>query len=426
MNVLKLSLSSKMVAGFIFISAVTYGTSAFFIFFLKSFLASSLQDWLYITIILLLGVLWSGILGYVISKWLTKPIVRLADTAKEASMGNLLVKLPERKSEDEIKVLYDAFGVMICNIKEIIHDISSSSQITSKNAETLGEAITMATGQIESMSVVVDDIYHGVEKQRLSSEQSLQIADEMLNEFKAMQAKSVQMLQLSSTMSDSVASTKSTLSHLTEGMSKLTSSYTVSKETVARLEQEASDIEAITSTVKEIAEQTHLLALNASIEASRAGEHGYGFAVVAQEIRKLASQSSESVLQITELISRVQSKVSETVELINQQTALVQKESVHTQSAAATLDQLFGIAERFVEAVNLIESTVSAQTQRVERTHQSANEILIMTNTFSEGAKMISNTAHEETAIMEEITSSSEELMVLTNKLFEKTKAFQV
>lgn len=423
---MKLSLSSKMVAGFVFISAVTYGTSAFFIFFLKSFLASSLKEWLYITIILLLGVLWSGILGWVISKWLTKPIVLLADTAKEASMGNLLVKLPERKSEDEIKVLYNAFEVMIKNIKDIIHDISSSSQITSKNAENLGEAITEATSQIESMSTVVDGIYHGVEKQRLSSEQSLRTADEMLNEFKQMKAKSEQMLQLSSTMSESVVDTKDTLSQLTQGMNELTASYTVSKETVAQLEQEASDIETITSTVKEIAEQTHLLALNASIEASRAGEHGYGFAVVAQEIRKLAGQSSQSVLQITELISRIQTRVNETVELINKQTSLVQKESVHTESAAVTLDQLFGIADRFVAAIHLIESTVSAQTQRVERTYQSANEILVMTNTFSEGAKQISHTAHEETAIMEEITSSSEELMILTNKLFEKTKAFKV
>ncbi|WP_433946054.1 methyl-accepting chemotaxis protein [Paenibacillus sp. SN-8-1] len=423
---MKLSLGSKMVLGFILTSAITYGTSAFFIFFLKSYLASSLPEGLYITIILLLGVLWSGIIGWVVSKWLTKPIVQLAGAAKEASQGNLLVQLPERKSEDEIKILYDAFSGMIYNIKDIIHDISSSSQITSKNAENLGEAITMATTQIESMSVVVDDIYQGVEKQKLSSEQSLKTADEMLHEFQTMKSKSAQMLDLSSSMSGSVEDTKQILSLLTEGMRNLTASYTVSKETVARLEQEARDIETITSTVKDISEQTHLLALNASIEASRAGEHGYGFAVVAQEIRKLAGQSSESVLQITELISRVQAKVNETVELLSEQTALVNQESEHTLSAAKTLDQLFVIAEQFVEAIKLIESTVSAQTHRVERTHQSANEILVMTNTFSEGAKQISNTAHEETAIMEEITSSSEELMILTNKLFEKTKVFKV
>ncbi|MBP1999124.1 methyl-accepting chemotaxis protein [Paenibacillus shirakamiensis] len=423
---MKMSLGSKLVAAFVLISIVTFGTSAFFIFYLRSMIAASMQEWLYITVVLLLGILWSGILGWLISKWLTKPITELVFAAKEVSSGNLLVQLPVRQSEDEIAVLYRSFQMMTDSIKDMIHDISASSDVTSRNAETLKEAITQATTQIGQMSDVVDGIYAGVEKQRHSSQESLEDADEMLQSFRTMKDKSVQMKQLSGQMSQAVTRTKSSLSELTTGMQELTASYDSSKDTTDRLAKEASDIEAITFTVKEIADQTHLLALNASIEASRAGEHGYGFAVVAQEIRKLAGQSSESVHQITELVNRVQAQIQQTVELMKEQTALIQEESTYTRAASKDLDGLFGIADTFIDSIELIETAITAQTERVERSHQNAADVLEMTNNFSGVAKMISESVHEETAIMQEITTSSEELMTMTNKLFAKTQEFTV
>ncbi|AIY10349.1 methyl-accepting chemotaxis protein [Paenibacillus polymyxa] len=419
---MKMSLGTKMVTAFVLISAITYGTSAFFIFVLKDWLAHGTQEWVYTSIILLLGVLWSGILGWLISKLLTRPIVRLAKAAEEASAGNLSVVIPERRSDDEIKVLYDAFRHLMLNIKDMFNEISYSTRTTSQSAENLSLAIVQATAQIESMSTVVEDILDGVEQQKQASAQSIKTADRMLGDFKMMRSKSGHMLELSGHMEHSVDSTQTVFSSLMDGMGELTASHSRSQQVIARLEKEASQIEAITSTVKDIAEQTHLLALNASIEAARAGEEGNGFAVVAHQIRALAAQSTESVQQINAIVSRVQSQIVETVELMHQQTSLVSAEAERTSSVDQTLNRLNAIVREFVESIRTMEEAVTEQTNRVDQTFEQIHRIQQMSGAFSEGAHKIYTAAHEETAIMQEISSSSEDLKVLTNKLMMKTR----
>lgn len=421
---MKLSLGSKLVASFIAVSVITYGTSAFFIFYLKSYLASTMADWMYVSIVLLLGIMWSGILGYIISRFLTRPIVALSRIAEKVSAGDLTVDIPDRREEDEIKVLNDAFRMMVFNIKGIVNDIVHNTSTTSQNADCLSGSINEAAQQIESLSAIADEIYTGVQQQRASSETSLQTAQHMMNSFREMKDKSSHMLNLSTTMDQSVQSTRDIFASLKSGMDTLSSSQNEAEQTVRLLDNQASDIGAVSGTVKDLAEQTHLLALNASIEAAHAGEHGAGFAVVASEIRKLAEQSNDSAQRIQSLIGAVQSQIHATVELIHNQNELVQRETTHTSRVEETLNQFAGIVDEFMSAVQLMEGSISEQNDRVELTYSHVQQIREMADKFYEGARQISTATHEETAIMQEISSSSDELSSMTTSLLEKTKVF--
>ncbi|MCM3134214.1 methyl-accepting chemotaxis protein [Paenibacillus polysaccharolyticus] len=423
---MKWTLGAKTVAGLVLISIITYGTSGFFIFFVKDWISLDMPNWLYISIILLMGVCWNGILGWIASRYLTRPIVQLSRAAQQVSSGDLTTEIPQRRSQDELTVLYDAFNVMVSNLRSIVNDIADSTRTTSQNAQSLSEAITQAAEQIEMMSEAVDHIAVGVEDQKVTSQHSLITADEMLNDFQKMQHQSLGMTELSGKMERSVDHTKETFSSLMKGMDELAESHNRSRDIMLLLEKEASDIEAITQSVKNIAEETGLLALNASIEAARAGEEGAGFAVVAQQIRKLADESKDSVHRINELISRVQQRIRETVELSHEQHGLVVNESERTVSVDQTLLELTGTVEVFMQGAHDIGSKIAEQTGRVEQTHGHVKKIQGKAGSFSDEAKRIMDAAHEETAIMEEISSSAEELRQLTDRLLDKTKAFRM
>ncbi|NGZ75070.1 methyl-accepting chemotaxis protein [Saccharibacillus alkalitolerans] len=423
---MKWNLGTKMVAGFVLISGVTYATSAFFIFFLKAYIAPSMADWLYTVIILLLGVFWSGVLGWLVSKLLTKPLVRLAKTAREVSDGNLAVDVPVRGTQDEITVLNDAFRQMVGSLRDMVEDIASGAGVTSENVRMMSAAISEAADQIEEISGGVDRIYEGVEHQQQSTESSRRNADEMLEAFRGMKHSSEEMIGLSGGMEDSVRTTRDIFFSLREGMDELAASSVRSEEMVLRLEREAADIEVINRSIRDIAEQTHLLALNASIEAARAGEHGSGFAVVAHEIRKLSEQSADSVGQIGDLIRRIQDQVRDTVALIQQQGERVTREAQHTGAVEEKLELLGAAVDSMVSSVRSIETMISQQTGRVDLAHRHAGEISERAMLFAEEAKRISSSIHEETAIMQELSSSSEELNRMTGRLLDKTTAFRM
>ncbi|MCP1182530.1 methyl-accepting chemotaxis protein [Paenibacillus sp. 1781tsa1] len=423
---MKWTLGAKTVAGLVLISIITYGTSGFFIFFVKDWIKLDIPNWVYISIILVMGVCWNGILGWFASRWLTRPIVHLSRAAQQVSSGDLTTEIPQRRTQDELTVLYDAFRVMVSNLRSIVNDIADSTRTTSQNAQSLSEAITQAAEQIEMMSEAVDHIAVGVEEQKVTSHQSLITADEMLNDFQRMHSQSMDMTEMSGQMERSVDHTKQTFSSLMKGMDELAESHNRSRDIMLLLEKEASDIEVITQSVKNIAEETGLLALNASIEAARAGEEGSGFAVVAQQIRKLADESKESVHRINELISRVQQRIRETAQLSHEQHGLVVNESERTISVDQTLHELTGTVDVFMKGAHDIGSKIAEQTGRVEQTHGHVKKIQGKAGSFSDEARRIMDAAHEETAIMEEISSSAEELRQLTDRLLDKTKAFRM
>lgn len=423
---MKWTLGAKTVAGLVLISIITYGTSGFFIFFVKDWVTLDIPNWVYISIILIMGVCWNGILGWFASRWLTRPIVHLSRAAQQVSAGDLTTEIPQRRTQDELTVLYDAFRAMVSNLRSIVNDIADSTRTTSQNAQSLSEAITQAAEQIEMMSDAVDHIAVGVEEQKVTSHQSLITADEMLNDFQRMHSQSMDMTEMSGQMERSVDHTKQTFSSLMKGMDELAESHNRSRDIMLLLEKEASDIEVITQSVKNIAEETGLLALNASIEAARAGEEGSGFAVVAQQIRKLADESKESVHRINELISRVQQRIRETAQLSHEQHGLVVNESERTVSVDQTLHELTGTVEVFMKGAHDIGSKIAEQTGRVEQTHGHVKKIQGKAGSFSDEARRIMDAAHEETAIMEEISSSAEELRQLTDRLLDKTKAFRM
>jgi len=319
------------------------------------------------------------------------------------------------RSKDELHVLSRSFHDMVGSLKEMIQGIANSAQVTSSNAESLSQALLHAAEQVEKRSGTVEEIYEGVQSQEASVGGALSAADRMRQEAKTMHADAERMRAMSETMETTMSENQATVRALIEGMERFSQTGEATFEMVKRLETDAAEIESITYTVREIAEQTHLLALNASIEAAHAGEYGTGFAVVAKEIRKLAERSEQSVQQINKIIEQVRTQIQETSQQLQTQSVLIRQEASRRESVEEATQQMsVGVADS-IRIMQQMERSILAQTAEVDEIHALISDISDMAAHITAGAKQIADASNEETAIMQEIASSSDVLQDQAN-----------
>lgn len=422
---MKFSLISKMVFGIIAVSLITYGTSGFFIFVLKDYIAPQMQEWLYIGIILALGIFWTGLLGWLAAMYLVKPIVKLTKAVNEAATGKLNVIIPEHRSSDEIHILYASFTTMLNNLKQIITEITNNSTSTNRNASELSNALMQAAVQIESVSNTIVDISKGAEGQAESTRNTFATVERITDAAHDVSSKADQAFTLTKNMSQTLHDSEVIVHSLVEGMLDLAKSSEHSIEIVNQLDHNAQEINNISVVVREIADQTHLLALNASIEAARAGEQGLGFAVVATEIRKLAEQSTQAVNNINELIKQIQSQTGLVVDKITGQVNMISTEASKGEKVNQALTDIVEAVNHTSQAVKVIVEVVSEQGIEIQKTLDETRGIAAISNQIASGAREVSAYTQEQTAIMEEIAASSEVLRNNANLLNMKIKVFQ-
>ena len=225
-----------------------------------------------------------------------RPIRRLSKDADEVAAGNLALKI-DTSSRDEIGALSRSFSSMVEHLRGIIHDINTDSARLSQKSQLLissSNSVSDSSEQILQQSMAV----------AAASEEMANTAKEVSQNCSEASSYSAEVQNIVKTGVDQVRAT-------VEKIRDHSVQTNESAELINRLGQQTQQISGIISTIQDIAEQTNLLALNAAIEAARAGEHGRGFAVVADEVRSLAARTSGSTKEISAMINSVQDMVSQ-------------------------------------------------------------------------------------------------------------------
>ena len=342
----------------------------------------------------------------------------MADVADAMAEGDLTRSVTPKSDRD---VLGHAFRNMITNLREMVGQVQSSAVSLAETSAQLGSvanqtgaAVQQVTQAVQNVAAGAQDTSRDAQETNAAVAQLSQAIDGIArgasDQARQVQATSAITTQMASGIeqvavnANSVASasqeTKVAAEHGGQAVRETTSAmaeiHAVVKTAAARVQdlgKLGEKIGAVVETIDDIAEQTNLLALNAAIEAARAGEHGKGFAVVADEVRKLAERSSRETKQIAELISQVQAGTREAVGAMQTGAAKVEQGSEKADQAGQALEEILRTVESTVRQVNEIATA--------------AEEIAVSSRGVTDAMQSISAVVEENTAATEQMAAQS-------------------
>ncbi|WP_348708926.1 methyl-accepting chemotaxis protein [uncultured Pseudoalteromonas sp.] len=295
-----------------------------------------------------------------LEKKVIKATHALIDEAKRISEGDLSCYI-DHKADDEIGQLASSFNIMVDKLSQLlreIHDQSEQAQVAARSLDEISQqAKTLNDIQSQAIEVISSSVYENSTAVKEVSQNCAEAASSATSANQKTQD-GLQVVQQGVSSVESVADT------LTKSLTDLN-----------QLEASVNEVTVILSVISNIAEQTNLLALNAAIEAARAGEQGRGFAVVADEVRTLASRTQSSTLEIQEKIDSLQSATNAVTQRIRSSDAQIKEAVVNSEKVGHMLDEISVQAKAISDANMTIASASEQQSQVTEEIARRLNEV---------------------------------------------------
>jgi methyl-accepting chemotaxis protein len=316
--------------------------------------------------------------GFMISRNITRPLNILSAMATRAAGGDLSINISLDERSDEVGVLTQAFLRMIENLRSIIASITEGvAMISSSASEILAATTQVASGTAENASAI-SETTSTVEEVRQAAQLSSQKAKNVSDSAQRLE-------QVSKSGQKAVEEARVEMIHIREQMGSIA-------QTIVQLSEQGQSIGGIIASVTDIADQSNLLAVNAAIEATRAGEQGKAFAVVAQEIKILAEQSKQATTQVRTILNDVQKATSAAVMATEQGSKAVE---VGVKQSAQAGEAIRSLAESSTEAVQAAMQIVASSQQQVVGMNQVGTA---MENVNQAGAETATSMKQAETA----------------------------
>lgn len=388
---------------------------------------NSLQSFIIVFVIIL--VLIFSFIALIIGKKIAKPILSTTKLVNKTCNLDLVYDKsyePLLKYNDESGVIAKEVFKLRSILREIIKTLQNNSDETAKHSEVLSSSTTEMSRSSDQISTTINELAKGSQEQAESAERGVDKLDNFSRELDNM-IESINIIQNYSNETNKI--NNNSITSFNNLLAKIKLNNELGEKTsksVDILSDKSKDIVAIIDTIHSIAQQTNLLALNAAIEAARAGEKGKGFSVVAEEIRKLSEQTTESTKKIETIISEVQNEVNVTKDNMDQ----VVKASNEASEAMKTSEQDFkkidSVVNESLTKINTLASKVTLINSDKNEILNSIHEISAVSEESAACTEEISSSVDEQSMNLQEISKTANNLQEIVNKLKDIVNKFNL
>ena len=325
-------------------------------------------------------------------------LTRLSQLMQDVESNNDLTIRCSNKSKDEIGVMSSSFNKMLEKFEALVQQINSSSS-------------QLATAS-EEVSSVSQESTNGIMQQRTETDMIATAMNEMTATVTEVASNAEAAAGAAHSANNEAQGGSEIVRNTAQAIAQLASDVTDASTVIHQLESDSEDIGTILDVIKNIAEQTNLLALNAAIEAARAGEQGRGFAVVADEVRTLASRTQESTQEIEDMITKLQAGAKNAVEVMDKGRTQAETGEAQAREASESLEAI----TRAVSTINEMNTHIASAAEEQSATAEEMNKNIIN----------ISQVSDQTANGSEQTTIAANELAELANNLQQLISQFKI
>jgi methyl-accepting chemotaxis protein len=365
------------------------------------------------------------IISLMVALGISQPLQQVMIAMKQAENGDLSANV-KLDSQDELGQLGRSFNRMITQIQMLISDTKNLVSEVLKRSQVLEESSAQSSQTAEAVATATAEISRGTMEQTQEAEKATQKMDDLAKRIEAVVSQSTEMEQITETVRKMGLQSKTMIQQLTQNVNETDDITNTAVKDIQELSSSAEKIKSLTEAITGIAEQTNLLALNAAIEAARAGEYGSGFAVVAEEINHLATQSRETAKTINNILQEIETKSITSTQTVSKAHQIVTEQLATVEEAKKSFDQIIDAMNNVVHRLSDVNENIKKINEVKEETISFITNIGAISEETAASSEEVSASAQEQTAIAEQVSSLAVDLLKISDQLASSVTKFKI